>query len=348
MKISTNLYCNQKTPFSKEFLQNQEDPVHFRFYRKLRSLLFSHAQWMSLPRVVVGLSGGADSCVLLHALVCFFHREGGPQILACHVHHGIRGALADRDLEMAQHQAFLHQVPFEAIKLDVGMKASEETLRNARLNALKKHAQAQGAPVVALGQHMHDQAETLLFRLFRGTDLKGLCGIRFERDGFWIRPLIEVEKVAIVQEAQHRNLPYIKDETNDDWSFARNFIRHHMIPEIQTQFNPNIINNLSELSVSLSHIDAYLDRQVDEVWPMLLDEEGHIKRLGLLACDPVLRKRIYQKVYQQLVGMDRVLSKKHIDAIETVIQKSEKQKLSLPENVGVVCDKDVLMLIKES
>lgn len=184
--------------------------------------------------LAVGLSGGRDSVALLRLLV-----QRGCCVHACHVHHGIRGAAADADAAFCERLCAEWGVPFRCVAVDVPALARqthqslETAARNARRAALAEAARQWGCRVVALAQHADDQAETVLFRLARGS--AGLRGIRpvHEAQGMvWIRPLLSVPRAALTAWLQEIKQPWVEDATNAVPDVARNRIRHEVLPAL--------------------------------------------------------------------------------------------------------------------
>ena len=141
--------------------------------------------------VVVGFSGGADSTALLYCLSvqCQF------PVTACHVNHMLRGDESDRDEAAARNFCQMYGIPLEVRRIDVGKMAKEEnagveeTGRKVRYAFFEETRRLHGAALIATAHTMSDQAETVLFRLARGSGMKGLCGIPAKR-GYVVRPLL--------------------------------------------------------------------------------------------------------------------------------------------------------------
>ena len=133
--------------------------------------------------VIVGLSGGADSVALL-LLLSEYREKGQIEVEALHVHHGIRGETADRDQAFCEAFCRERGIPLKIVKKDVpemalGLHMSlEEAGREARYEAFEEYQREHPGSRTALAHHQNDQAETMLFRLMRGTGLRGLCGMR--------------------------------------------------------------------------------------------------------------------------------------------------------------------------
>ncbi len=185
--------------------------------------------------VVVGLSGGVDSVVLLHILKRLSARHH-LLLSACHVHHG----LSPNADAWQQHCAALcaglalplsvHQV----VVSDSGGEGLEAAARRARYQAFSEL----NADWVALAHHRGDQAETLLFNLLRGTGLRGAAAMQVARRGALnlLRPLLDLPRSELVAYAEHHHLQWIEDESNTDTRFSRNHLRLETLPALQQRF----------------------------------------------------------------------------------------------------------------
>ncbi|MDY0011997.1 MAG: tRNA lysidine(34) synthetase TilS [Rhodocyclaceae bacterium] len=185
-------------------------------------------------RIRLALSGGVDSVALLHLLHRFAPRFDF-QLSARHVHHGL-SPQADRWLAFCADQCAALGVPFEGWRVTVDRddpQGLEAAARRVRLAALE----GPGADWLALGHHLDDQAETLLFRLIRGTGLRGAGGMRqLERPLTGLprlRPLLQVRRGAIEAWARGAGLAWVEDESNADTRFARNHLRHQVLPLLE-------------------------------------------------------------------------------------------------------------------
>ncbi|MFZ5436407.1 MAG: tRNA lysidine(34) synthetase TilS [Bacillota bacterium] len=198
-------------------------------------------------RVVVAVSGGADSISLLHVLWSL-REEMGINVLACHMHHGMRGDRADEDarfVEMTANSmglAFYYEfqdVPLFARQHKLG---EEEAGRRLRYQFYRRLLEEIPADKVALGHNRDDQAETVLMRILRGTGLRGLAGIPPKRGAF-IRPLINSTRKDIELYCRANGLKWITDATNLDTKYLRNKIRHRIMPELE-QYSPRVADHL--------------------------------------------------------------------------------------------------------
>ena len=195
-------------------------------------------------RIVAGVSGGADSVCLLLVLHSL-SRQMGFELEAVHVEHGIRGQESIRDAEFTEALCAEIAVPCTRYEVNVPEYAKkqhlgfEEAARKLRYDAFFRRAeeirQTTGKQaVIALAHHREDNAETVLFRLLRGSGLRGLCGIRpvlRYRDYVVIRPLLETGRGEIESYLSKRGKTYCRDSTNEDEAYSRNRLRRRILPE---------------------------------------------------------------------------------------------------------------------
>ena len=244
--------------------------------------------------VVVGLSGGPDSVFLLYALHTLQARMGFT-LRAVHVHHGIRGAEADRDEAFSAELCAKLAVPFQAVHVEAPAYAAqhglslEEAARILRYEALEaarqqlgqtlaarpsnasvpssmgapssfqpvRAATAPSAPAawIAVAHHLDDQAETVLHNLVRGAGLRGLAGMENRRNHV-IRPLLSIKREDILKWLEQNNILYVTDSTNADPHYTRNRIRSTVLPELR-EINPEASAHIAHSAALLREADAY-------------------------------------------------------------------------------------------
>jgi tRNA(Ile)-lysidine synthase len=193
----------------------------------------------SVERLVVGFSGGMDSHVLLHALAKCREVVGtGPQIHALHIHHGYSGNADDWEVhcreicdELGVGYSMLH------IQVETSGDGWEAAARAARYQAFEQFTSADD--LLLLAHHLDDQVETILFRLFRGTGLKGMAGMPVSRkigQTRLVRPLLDFSRDQLGAYAVRHGLIWIEDESNTDQEFDRNYLRHNLVPVIDSRW----------------------------------------------------------------------------------------------------------------
>ncbi len=216
-------------------------------------------------RVLIGLSGGADSAALFHILRKY-QEDLGFVLMAVHVDHGLRGAEAERDREFVEGLCSRYHVPCRCEKMPVrrmaaqGRLSLEEAGREARRQVFSKYAGEWGCQKLALAHHKNDQAETMLHNLARGTGLAGLAGLS-PADGFRIRPLLCLERGEIEHYLQEEGFAHVEDSSNREDAYTRNRIRHGILRDLERQVNGKAVDHMAQTAKILRQTDAYLKGQ---------------------------------------------------------------------------------------
>ncbi|MBI2921225.1 MAG: tRNA lysidine(34) synthetase TilS [Planctomycetes bacterium] len=213
--------------------------------------------------MLVALSGGPDSTALLAALAAL----GKWPLAAHHVNHGLRAGEADLDEAAARGTARRLGVPFGATRLESlpGRGGIEARARAGREAALAEAARAAGARAVALGHTRDDQAETVLYRAARGAGPRGLRGILFHKKSAgvdFVRPLLETTREAVVEFLARRELAFVTDSTNADRRFARNRIRHEVLPALEAA-RPGAARNLARLAEAARELEEWIGAEAE-------------------------------------------------------------------------------------
>ena len=243
-------------------------------------------------RILVALSGGADSTALLLAL-----KELGIPTAALHVHHGIRGAEADREADFCRELCHAHGIPFRLCRLDVPALAAargeglEETARAERYRLLKTHAAELGCDFIATAHNLEDNAETVLLHLVRGTGLSGLCGIPARR-GNILRPLLTVSRREIETFLAQRGQSFVTDSTNACTDLSRNRIRNLVMPEL-LRLNPAFPEAVRRMTENLSADEALLCSL----------SEGELSAEEISALPEPLAARRLRRAYTDFCGL---------------------------------------------
>lgn len=213
--------------------------------------------------VVVGLSGGPDSVFLLYALHTLQPRMGFT-LWAVHVHHGIRGAEADRDEAFSEKLCAKLDIPFQAVHVaapayaaqhGLSLEEAARILRYEALEAARQQLTQAPAAWIAVAHHLDDQAETVLHNLVRGAGLRGLAGMENRRNHV-IRPLLSIKREDILKWLKQYDIPYVTDSTNADPHYTRNRIRSTVLPELR-EINPEASAHIAHSAALLREADAY-------------------------------------------------------------------------------------------
>lgn len=225
------------------------------------------------PRhLVVAVSGGLDSMVLLHSLARL-SRKFPWQLTVAHCHHGLRGADADGDADWVRAQSAALGLPcvVEEVSVRAAAQASRESLemaaRRLRHAFLARTALSVGSLEVVLGHHAQDQAELILLRLLRGAGSEGLAGMRdrspspSDRRVSLLRPFLGFDRSALVRFARNQKVGHREDASNRDLSIPRNRIRHQLIPDWMTHHSPALPRVLARVADIAAHDSDYLREQ---------------------------------------------------------------------------------------
>ena len=288
--------------------------------------------------VLLGLSGGADSRALLHILSLQAARDGFSVTLA-HVNHGIRGEEALRDREFCRSLA--KEYGFEICILDADVKSLanahgtglEEEARSVRYAYFFELMREKKIPLLVTAHHADDQLETVLFRMCRGTGLRGLGGMspvrRLEEGGFLVRPMLSVPSREIRAYCDAEGLIYVTDCTNEDTSYARNRIRAEVVPVLESLFDDPQCR-VGALAESLREDEAYLSSLADGV---LADAERKTGLdLSVISEAPVpLLRRVLMRWCERVTG--RTPERVHVEALlHLIAQNDPSAEVALPND----------------
>ena len=258
---------------------------------------------------MVAVSGGADSIVLLDILNTCRERMR-LELHVAHLDHGLRpDSASDADLVVR----FSRQcgLPYTRERLPPGdsVVSSEDGARAVRYAFLDRTAAAVGARFVVLGHHADDQAETVLMRLLRGSGVSGLAGMASLRDGRYLRPLLSCRRGEIEAYALSRGLQFHTDRTNADIRHLRNRVRHRLLPQLRTQFNPRIVQTLCRSATVLGDEDRFLadctEAALREVVAQRTGSVVHIARAAFEGLHLAVRRRILRHLITDLAGGSR-------------------------------------------
>ena len=228
-------------------------------------------------KVVIGVSGGPDSITLLNVLNKFKEKLN-IKIYVAHINHSIRKE-ADEETEYVREFCKKIGVEFFFKKIDVEQEAkklkigTEEAGRNIRYAFFEEVAKKVGANKIATAHNSNDNAETVLMNIIRGTSISGLKGIEKMRDNKFIRPLIETTRDKIEEYCKIENLNPRYDKSNKENVYTRNKVRNLLIPYIQKEFNPNIIEGINRLSNIATEEERFLNSLVEEEYKRILIKE---------------------------------------------------------------------------
>ena len=286
--------------------------------------------------LVVAVSGGCDSVALLHILQVLEPRLK-VKLHVASLDHGIRGEAGQRDLAFVGELAERWRIPYTLGRADVPQLAREQGLgmeaaaRRARYDFLARVAGEVGSNCVAVGHHAQDQAETILMHMIRGSGTRGLQGMRIvsplpHHAGIrLIRPLLAVTRAQLESYCEENKLSFRQDDSNEDRSYRRNYVRHEIMPRLQ-QLNPDALGAFARLAESAAADEDFLRRQFDIVVLPLIDvasDNWRISKEAYSRLHPAMRRRFLRQAFAQLAGDSESLPHRLTVEIATWLQKAQ-------------------------
>jgi tRNA(Ile)-lysidine synthase len=269
-------------------------------------------------RIGAAVSGGADSVCLLYVL-----RELAPRwnlrLSVVHVDHGMRGDASRADAAFVRELAAGFGLPLHLRTADVPALAErtrdnlEQAARELRRSFFSELIRAGAADRVATAHTRDDQAETVLFRLLRGSGTAGLSGIHPVSGNDVVRPLLDVSREEVLEYLRARRIEWREDESNRDLSYARNRIRHQLLPLLREQYNPLIGEALVRIACLASEDEEYWRGIIPEA--PLRDGAILLKADDLAGMPPALARRFVRRCIAAIKGDLRQVGFEHVDAI---------------------------------
>ncbi len=279
-------------------------------------------------RVGVAVSGGADSVCLLDVLA-----ELAPRwelkLEVMHLDHQLRGAESAADAEFVRELAASLGLEFHLRRADVlGMAAGdnlEQAARRARREFFLEFLREGRLDRVALGHTRSDQAETVLFRFLRGSGTAGLAAMRPVTEEGFVRPLLEVDRADVLEYLTQRGIPWREDSSNTDRAFARNRIRHELLPMLTRDWNPALTEILAQTALLAQEEEDYWRGEIDRLAETFLVESppGVMLRASALRELPrAAARRLIRRAVRDARGDARSIDFRHV---EQVLRLAERQ-----------------------
>ena len=297
--------------------------------------------------IVVGVSGGADSSTLLYSLNRL-RQSCQVDLHVAHLNHDFRGEEADEDARFVEALAHELGLPVSVEKRDPmayqrerHISSFEQGAREMRYEFLSALANGLGAPAVAVGHTLDDQAETVLLHILRGTGLHGLRGMTETAPWPWppgldaptlFRPLLEVTKAETVEYCRELGRDFRQDSGNSLFRFARNRVRQELLPWLASDFNPRVRESLVRLATTASLDLDFLEQELARVWPevavpdpapaadgVAAPQQVAFYREALGSLHPALLRLALRRAYVAVNGDARRLRENHLRAMTELV-----------------------------
>ena len=303
--------------------------------------------------ILAAVSGGPDSVCMLMIL-----KELGYETEVLHVHHGLREA-ADRDEEFVKALSEKLDVPFLCRHFDVKRYAEEERLSTEEAGRRLRYAffeeraeelEKSGKKVkIAVAHNMDDNAETVLFQMFRGSGPRGLCGIPPMRDRI-IRPLLCIKRSEVEEYLAAHGQDFRTDESNEGNDYTRNRIRHIILPAANEQINSRSTEHVAYSAEMLREAEDYIEDALKEAYAANVRlEEGiaHINREGFKMLHPYIQKRLLLLVMKEVCGSARDITAVHIRLFRELFSMETGKVLDMPHRMLARCERSEILLLNK-
>ncbi len=295
-------------------------------------------------KVVVGVSGGADSMALLHAL-WEVRRPFHLSLVVAHLDHGLRPQ-GEKEANFVRQAARRLGIPFFHRKADVRSWQKEkgltiqEAAREARYAFLNDALLANEASKIALGHTADDQAESVLMRILRGSGTRGLSGIPPVRQGIFIRPLIGVWRKEVESFLKEKKVAFLEDPSNRSDRYLRNRVRHELLPVLR-RYNPRVHETLAQMADLFRAEEEFWQSHLEEKFPGVVRSKGKdfltLDIPSLMSQPLPIRLRCFRLAIEKMQGHLRRVSLPHILAIENLLEASDPNKtFKLPGGLTVI------------
>lgn len=272
-------------------------------------------------KIILGLSGGADSVFLLN--LCLHLQKTHPfAIIVAHVNHGIRGKESDQDATFAKNLAKKNALSFQLKKINKQPAGNtEEQFRKIRYDFFEKLRKKHKANLILTAHHLNDNIETVLLNLTRGCHLDGLKGMEIiDPKRHLLRPLLTTPKSEILKYLKKHRVPHREDSTNQNTDYSRNRIRQNVIPELK-KINKNLEKSFLQNITNFKSVRENTDRHLDE-WINSNSDKHGLKITSFIDKDQTFQKNIIFHLYKKNYGNLNGLSQNHADQIINIVSQN--------------------------
>ena len=303
--------------------------------------------------VVLGVSGGADSMALLHLLAGLNQTlDWQLKLHVAHLNHQLRGTEAEKDAAFVQAAADSLSLPCAVDSRDIAQLSQDESIgieemaRRERYAFFERVCLTTGAGVVAVGHHADDNAETILYRVLRGTGLRGLVGIPRNRplsqgsDARVVRPLLRYTREELRNYLADAGVAFREDRTNESGDSTRNRIRNVLLPQLESEVNPQVRDALIRLGEQAQWVDEYLGETVHRTFASLIisrtDQMLTLNADALSRKSRIVQTELIRLAYRSFGLGEQDLGFTHLArALDLIADPASGKQLQLPAGMNI-------------
>ena len=297
--------------------------------KKIQNYAFQNNLWEKDSKIILGVSGGPDSVFLLD----FFSKlkkKYNLELYIAHVNYSLRGKDSKRDELFVRELGKKYDVEVNVLRPKKSEYEGnlENSLRKIRYDYFEKMRQKFGFDLIAVAHNQDDQAETVLMRIIRGSGLNGLSAMK-AKSGKIIRPILQISKADILAYNKQNKLEYRTDKSNSNTKFARNKIRHMLLPYLEKNFNPGIKKTLSEWSFVVADDYDFVDKNAERFAESICKNKcGHFSAKKIMTLHPAMQRQVLRNIFLKLKNNVVDIENKQIEEMLKVIKsaKSKTQK----------------------
>ena len=304
-------------------------------------------------KVLIALSGGADSVFLL-AFLLKFKRRLGIELSAFHLNHKLRGKAADQEEKFCADLCKKNKIEFHSVSRNIKTIARkkkisiEEAGREIRYSELLKTAEKYKADKIATAHNASDNVETILLNFIKGTGIKGLTGIPVKRENI-IRPILCLNSDEIRKYLDANNISYKVDKSNLDNDYERNFLRNKIIPKLKQRLNPRVEEKISNTAAILKDVSSFIEKQINQLTSNAVRFDGEMLEINLKKVSKIdfsVRSIFFKSVVEENFNIE--LESENIRALSDLIDSQTGSMIQLKEKVVALRERDLLVISRHS
>lgn len=304
-------------------------------------------------KILVALSGGADSVFLLYFLMKF-KRRFGIELAAFHLNHKLRGKSAAEDEKFCAEFCSNNKIELISVSKDVKAFAKkikvsvEEAGREIRYKELNKAAEKMEFTKIATAHNASDNVETILLNFIKGAGIKGLAGIPVRRNNI-IRPILCLSSEAVRKYLKQNKINFRVDESNLESDYERNFLRNEIIPKLKQRLNPRVEEKISNTSKIISEIDSFIQKQIEKISSEAVKFDGKELRINSEAISK-LDKSFLGIFFKSVIenNFDIELSSENIYSLVDLVISQTGRVVHLKENIIASKERNELVVARKS